>query len=110
MAAKEYWQNDVWPTNPLSSTRESTRMAAVKASMTMRVSVNGVKLMSGVMSTPANAAIAEPAIHDAAVTLLTLMPHSRAASGSSATARIDEPSTVHRSTAAVPRASTTATA
>jgi hypothetical protein len=65
--------------------------------------------MRGVISTPAMAPIAEPATHDTAITRLTLIPHSRAASGSSATARIDVPKVVHRSTAAVPNARPRAT-
>src|SRR5437588_230043 len=46
--------------------------------MTTTVSENVSKAMSGVMSTPATAAMAEPTIHDAAVTRFTLMPHRRA--------------------------------
>ena len=65
--------------------------------------------MRGVISTPAIAPMAEPATHDTAMTRLTLIPQSRAASGSSATARIEVPKVVHRSTAAVPNASPRAT-
>jgi len=53
--------------------------------------------------------MAEPATHETAITLLTLIPHSRAASGSSATARIEVPKVVQRSTAAVPNARPSAT-
>src|SRR3954447_6479903 len=83
--------------------------AAGNASITTTVSEIGSKLMRGVISTPATAPIAEPAIHETAITRLTLMPHRRAASGSSATARIDVPNVVHRSTAAVPNARPRAT-
>ena len=62
--------------------------------MTTTVSEKVSKAMSGVMRTPATAAMAEPTIHDAAVTRFTLMPHSRAVSGLSATARMALPSVV----------------
>ena len=76
--------------------------AAVKASMTTIVSEMGSKLMRGVIRTPAIAPIADPAIHETAMTRLTLIPHSRVLRpGSSATARIEVPKVVHRSTAAV---------
>src|SRR5437868_3064328 len=83
--------------------------AAVNASITTIVSEMGSKLMRGVIRTPAIAPIAEPAIHETAITRLTSIPHSRADSGSSATALIDVPKVVHRSTAAVPNARPSAT-
>ena len=83
--------------------------AAVKASITTIVSEIGSKLMRGVIRTPAIAPMAEPATHETAMTRFTLIPHSRAASGSSATALIDVPNVVHRRTAAVPNARPSAT-
>src|SRR3954454_8199871 len=83
--------------------------AAVNAWITTIVSEIGSKLMRGVISTPATAPIAEPAIHETAITRFTLMPHSRAASGSSATALMDVPKVVQRRTAAVPNARPRAT-
>ncbi len=50
--------------------------AAVKASITTSVSEMGSKLMRGVIKTPAIAPIAEPAIHETAMTRFTLIPHS----------------------------------
>jgi len=84
--------------------------AAVKASMTTIVREMGSKLMRGVIRTPAIAPMAEPATHETAITRLTSIPHSRAATGSSATARIEVPNVVQRSTAAVPKARPSATA
>src|SRR5512146_505778 len=83
--------------------------AAVKAAITTIVIEIGSKLIRGVIRTPAIAPMAEPATHETDMTRLTLIPHSRAASGSSATARIDVPKVVHRSTAAVPSARPRAT-
>ena len=83
--------------------------AAVKASITTIVSEIGSKLMRGVIRTPAIAPMAEPATHETAMTRFTSIPQSRAASGSSATARIEVPKVVHRSTAAVPNARPRAT-
>src|SRR6202008_2490926 len=73
------------------------------------VSEIGPKSMSGVTRTTAIAPMAEPATHETDMTQFTLIPTSRAAPGSSATARIEVPKVVHRSTAAVPNASPSAT-
>ncbi len=53
--------------------------AAVNASITTIVSEMGSKLMRGVIRTPAIAPMAEPAIHETAMTRFTLIPHRRAA-------------------------------
>src|SRR3954451_19918023 len=83
--------------------------AAVKASITTIVSEIGSKLMRGVIRTPAIAPIAEPATHETAITRVTSIPHTLAASVSSATALTEGPNVVHRRTAAVPNARQSAT-